>query len=109
MPKINPHPLHTTLHTPALSSPLMPPKPRTKQWGHEDKKCLFNLVKTDAIDITDTSLKNIQGVQQAYFSHWVSRIFRRNFCNFVASLNLETEYSSARQHKAGKLRILYFI
>jgi hypothetical protein len=44
-----------------------------------------------------------------YFAHCNVKNFCRNFCNFAASLGLETEYSSAKQRKAGKLHVFYFI
>ncbi len=85
----------------------MPPKPKTKQWGHKDKKRLFDLIKENNVDITNTSPKNIKVIWQDYFSHQDSKNFCFNFWDFAASLDLETEYNGARQREAGKSQYFF--
>jgi hypothetical protein len=51
--------LHNSPHS-GTFPPSMPPKPKTKQWGHKDKKRLFDLIKENNVDITNTSPKNIK-------------------------------------------------
>jgi hypothetical protein len=90
----------------------MPPTPKvqTKQWGKADKKHHADLISVGDVDISDTSYLNIEAVGLEYFKHHDVRNFRRNFRDFAASLDLETEYTGARQREAGKVAIffLYF-
>jgi hypothetical protein len=71
----------------------MPPEPKAKakQWEKADKKYLFDLVRIGDIDITNTLYKIIEDVQKTFFDHRDVKNFRRNFCNFVASLGLKTK------------------
>ncbi len=99
---------NTQLSTPALPPPPMPPNSKGKQWGPADKKFLLDLIRDNCMNILDTSLQNIEDVRLEYFSHWNPRNFRQNFRDFAALLDLETEYTSARQHKAGKVVMSFF-
>jgi hypothetical protein len=44
-----------------------PPTPKVKKWGDVDEEILYNLIRTGAIDIDDTSLENIERVRRAHF------------------------------------------
>ena len=85
----------------------MPPK-ATKKWGQFDKDLLAKLIHQQLIDITDTSLENIEQVRVAHFWHHDPHNFRRNFRNNLAAFDLEVEYSGARRRESGgKLRCLF--
>jgi hypothetical protein len=90
----------------------MPPKPKVKakHWGKKDKKYLSDLIREGDVDITNTSYVHIEDIRLEYFPHRDVKIFRRNFRDFAATVDLETEYTGARQRKAGKVHIfsLYF-
>ncbi len=78
-----------------------------KKWGQADKDRLNSLINRQLINITDTSLSNIEQVRQAHFCHCDIRNFRQKFCNFAAAWALEIEYSGARRREhGGKLRCL---
>jgi hypothetical protein len=100
----------TTAHT-TLSATHSPPnathaKSKIKGVKKSRQKYLFNLIRTGDGDITNTSYENIEDVQKEYFAHCDVKNFRHNFCNFAASLDLETKYSGAGQRKAGKLCVI---
>jgi hypothetical protein len=79
------------------------PKKATKSWGQADKDCLADLINGHQIDITDTTLPNIEQVRLAHFRHRDTKNFCRNFHDYLAAWDLEVEYSGAR-HNGGKLR-----
>ncbi len=79
-----------------------------KKLGQADKDLLNNLINRQLINITDTSLSNIEQVRHALFHHRNTRNFRQNFQNFAAVWDLEIEYSGAQRRKSGgKLRRLF--
>ena len=74
-PHTNTHNHHLTLFT----FPPMPPK-ANKNWGQSDKDLFVDLVNRQLIDITDTTLPNMDHqVSQAHFWHHDLRNFRRNY------------------------------
>jgi hypothetical protein len=77
------------------------PEKATKNWGQADKDLLNDLINRQQIDITDTSLDNIERVRAAHFRHRDKRNFRRNFRDFAAAWDLEIEYSGARRRESG--------
>jgi hypothetical protein len=78
----------------------MPPK-ATKKWGQFDKDLLAKLIHRQLIDITYTSLKNIERVRAAHFWHRDPHSFRRNFRDYSTAFDLEVEYSGARRRESG--------
>jgi hypothetical protein len=85
------------------------PPPKAKKWGDADEKLLYDLVRSGAVDIDDTSIVNIERVRQEYFKQRDSYNFRRNFRNYAARLDLEESYRGSRQRAAeeGKLRVCF--
>jgi hypothetical protein len=83
-------------------------KVKAKHWGKVDKKHLSDLIRKGEVNINNTSHENIKDVQREYFSHRDIKYFCCNFCIFAVSLDLKTEYNSARLRKAGKLQYLHF-
>jgi hypothetical protein len=80
---------------------------KVRPWGQADKDLLNDLINLQLINITDTSLSNIEQVRNAHFGHRDKRNFRRNFRNFAAAWDLEIVYSGTRRHESGgKLRRL---
>ena len=76
-----------------------------KKWGQADKDLLNDLINKQLINITDTSLDNIEQVRAAHFWHRNKRNFQRNFRNFAAAWDLKIEYSGAqRRESGGKMR-----
>ena len=67
------------------------PTKATKNWGQADRDLLIDLINRQLIDITDTTLLNINQVRAAHFWHRDARIFRRNFRDFLADWDLEVE------------------
>ena len=87
----------------------MPPK-ATKKWGQADRDLLAKLIHRQQINITDTSLNNIEQVRIAHFRHPDPKNFRRNFRDYLAAFDLEVEYSGARRcESGGKLRRLFSV
>ena len=84
------------------------PEKATKNWGQADKDLLNDLINKQLINITDTSLDNIERVRAAHFRHRDKRNFRRNFRDFAAVWDLEIEYSGARR-RGGKMRRLLLL
>ncbi len=86
-----------------------PPTPKVRNWGDADEKILYDLIRSGAVDIDDTSLQNIERVRQEYFQQRSSENFRRNFRNYAARLDLEESYRGSRQRAAeeGKLRVCF--
>ncbi len=109
-------PAHTTQTT---TTPLpsllnfcpMPPKAttKTKKWGQADRDLLANLTNRQLIDITDTSLQNIEQVRELHFRHRDKKNFRRNFRDYSAAWDLEIEYSGARRNGGKMLRLILLI
>ena len=77
-----------------------PPTPKVRNWGDADEKILYDLIRSGAVDIDDTSLENIERVHQEYFQQRSSENFRRNFRNYAARLDLEESYRGSRQRAA---------
>ena len=112
-------PAHTTQHNQDNSEPLpslhfcpMPPKAttKTKKWGQADRDLLADLTNRQLIDITDTSLQNIEQVRDLHFRHRDKKNFRTNFRNYSAAWDLEIEYSGARRNEGeGKMRRLILL
>ncbi len=76
--------------------------------GQADKDLLNDLINRQLINITDTSLDNIEQVRATHFWHRVKRNFQRNFRNFLAAWDLKIEYSGVPRRKSGgKLRCLF--
>jgi hypothetical protein len=87
----------------------MPPR-ATKNWGQADKDLLANLINTQQIDITDTTLENIEQVRNLHFWHCESKNFRMNFRYYLAAWDLEIEYSGAqRSEGGGKMQCLLLL
>ena len=86
-----------------------PPTPKVRNWGDADEKILYDLIRSGAVDIDDTSLQNIERVRQEYFKQCDTYNFRRNFRNYAARLDLEESYRGSRQRAAeeGKLRVCF--
>jgi hypothetical protein len=61
------------------------PSKATKNWGQADKDFLADLKNNQQIDITDTSLPNIEQVRQAHFCHQDAWNFRQNFHDYLAA------------------------
>jgi hypothetical protein len=110
-------PAHTTQHNhiseprlPSLHFCPMPPKAttKTKKWGQADRDLLADLTNRQLIDITDTSLQNIEQVRGLHFWHCDKKNFRTNFRNYSAAWDLEVEYSGARRN-GGKIRRLILL
>ena len=72
-----------------------------KKWGQADKDLLNDIINRQLINITNTSLSNIEQARQAHFCHRDTRNFCQNFCNFAAALDLEIEYSGTQRRKRG--------
>ena len=90
----------------------MPPKAttKTKKWGQADRDLLANLTNRQLIDITDTSLQNIEQVRDLHFRHRDKKNFCTNFRNYSAAWDLEIEYSGARCNEGeGKMRRLILL
>ncbi len=87
------------------------PTKATKNWGQADKDRLSDLINAHQINITDTTLPNIEQVRLAHFWHRDSINFRRNFRDYLAARDLEVEYSGVRHNKGGegKLRRMILI
>jgi hypothetical protein len=88
------------------------PPPKVKKWGEADERILYyELFRTDAVDIADTLIVNIERVCLAHFKHRSSKNFRRNYRNYIARLELEDTYHGTRQRAAeeGKLRVCFMI
>ena len=87
-----------------------PPTPKVRNWGEADEEILYELIRSGAVDIDDTSLENIERVRLAHFQQRSSENFRQNFRNYAARLDLEEAYHGARQRAAeeGKLRVCFF-
>jgi hypothetical protein len=77
------------------------PEKATKNWGQADKDLLNDLINRQLIDITNTSLDNIERVRAAHFRHRDKRNFRRNFHDFSAAWDLEIEDSGAQRRESG--------
>ena len=103
------HMLQPASHNPQTLSPFLPmPEKATKNWGQADKVLLNDLINKQLINITNTSLDNIEQVREAHFWHRDKRNFQRNFCNFLAAWDLDIEYSGARRRESrGELRRLF--
>jgi hypothetical protein len=88
-----------------------PPTPKVKKWGEADESILYELLRTDQIDIEDTSLETIERIRLEHFQHRSSENFRRNFRNYITRLGLEDAYHGARQRAAeeGKLRVCFML
>lgn len=71
-------------------------KGTTKYWGRVDKAALAELVLEGHVDITNTSIPNIDAIQEQYFPHRVRKNFHRNFRDFAAAWDLEEELKGAR-------------
>jgi hypothetical protein len=103
---------HNTTTTPLPSLHFCPMLPkattRTKKWGQADRDLLVDLTNRQLIDITDTSLQNIEQVRDLHFWHRDKKNFRTNFRNYSAAWDLEIEYSGARRN-GGKMRRLIFL
>jgi len=86
-----------------------PPTPKVRNWGEADEEILYELIRSGAVDINDTSLENIEHVRRAHFQQRSSENFRRNFRNYAARLDLEEAYHGARQRAAeeGKLCVCF--
>ena len=90
----------------------MPPKAttKTKKWGQADRDLLAALTNRQLIDITDTSLQNIDAVRDLNFWHRDKKNFCTNFRNYSAAWDLEIQYSGARRNKGeGKMRRLILL
>ena len=89
----------------------MPPKAttKTKKWGQADRDLLADLTNRQLIDITDTSLQNIEQVRDLHFRHRDKKNFRRNFRDYSAAWDLEIEYSGARRNGGKMLRLILLI
>ena len=74
---------------------------KVRPWGQADKDCLNNLINKQLINITNTSLSNIEQVRQAHFCHRDTRNFCQNFRNFAAAWDLKIEYSGAQRCESG--------
>ncbi len=81
---------------------------KVRPWGKTDKEKLHNLINTQQIDITKTSLSNIEQVWDIHFHHCNSNNFRRNFCDFSAAWDLKIKYSGARRN-GGKMQCLLLL
>jgi hypothetical protein len=68
---------------------------KVRPWGQADKDLLNNLINWQLINITNTSLSNIEQVRTAHFWHRDKRNVQRNFRNFVAAWDLKIEYDGA--------------
>jgi hypothetical protein len=87
----------------------MPPK-ATKKWGQFNKDLLAKLTHWQLINITNTTLENIKQVRLAHFWHCNPLNFCQNFRDYLASFDLEIEYSGARRsNDQGKLRRLFLL
>jgi hypothetical protein len=86
-----------------------PPTPKVRNWGDADEKFLYDLIRSGAVDINDTSLEIIKRVRQEYFQQRSSKNFCRNFGNYAARHDLEESYRGSRQRaaKEGKLRVCF--
>jgi hypothetical protein len=67
-----------------------------KYWGKVDKAALSKLILEGLVDITDTSLPNIDAIQEEYFPHRKRKNFHRNFRDFAAAWDLEETLKGAR-------------
>jgi hypothetical protein len=74
---------------------------KVRPWGQTDKDLLNDLINRQLINITDTSLSNIEQVRNAHFRHRDKRTFRQNFRDFAAAWDLEIEYSGAQWRESG--------
>jgi hypothetical protein len=75
------------------------PTKAAKNWGQANRDLLNDLINRQLIDITDTTLQNINQVKGAHFQHRDKRNFCLYFCNFLAAWDLEVDYSGARRIK----------
>jgi CHASE1-domain containing sensor protein len=73
----------------------MPPT-KANNWGKADKQYLTDLVSAGDVNISDISHPYIKSVRFEFFKHRSSKNFRRNFRDFAATLDLETEYTGVR-------------
>ena len=81
---------------------------KVRPWRQADEDHLNALINWQLIDITDTSLSNIEQVRNAHFCHRDTRNFRQNFRYFAVAQDLKIEYSSAQRHESGgKLHRLF--
>ena len=86
----------------------MQPKAK-KNWGQSDKDLIVDLVNRQLIDLTDTTLPNMDQVRQAHFWHHGLRNFRRNYRDFSSAWDLEIEYSGAGCiGRGGKMMIFFY-
>jgi hypothetical protein len=76
---------------------------KVKPWGKADKKKLTDFINEWQINITNTSLSNIEQVRNLHFCLHEARNFRRNFHVFLAAWDLEVEYSGARRIEGGAM------
>ncbi len=73
----------------------MPPT-KANNWGKADKQYLADLVSAGDIDLSDISHLYNESVRFEFFKHRSSKNFCRNFRDFAATLDLDTEYTGAR-------------
>jgi hypothetical protein len=69
---------------------------KPKYWGKVDKGALSKLILEGLVDITDTSIPNIDAIQEQYFPHRKRKNFHRNFRDFAAAWDLEESLKGAR-------------
>ena len=74
---------------------------KVRPWGKmdKDKEKLHDLINMQQIDITKTSLSNIEQVWDIHFHHCNSNNVRRNFCDFLAAWDMKIKYSGERCNK----------
>jgi hypothetical protein len=81
---------------------------KVRPWGKLDKEKFHDLINMQQIDITVTSLSNIEQVRDIHFQHHDSNDFCQNFCDFLAAWDLEIEYSSAQRNR-GEMQCLLLL
>ena len=77
-------------------APSTKKKGTSKSWGKVDKAALSKLILEGLVDITVTSLPNIDAIQEEYFPHRKRKNFHRNFRDFAAAWDLEETLKGAR-------------
>ncbi len=77
--------------------------PSVKQWGKEDKDKLQKLIDDGKIDITRTNdTQYIDRVRHNHFRERDSVNFRRNFCSYARSVEIEEHYAGYRARLAAR-------
>ena len=83
--------------------------PPVKPWSSANKKYLQSLIDTGKVDISrsaDTTY--IDSVRVKYFRECDEHNFRRNFCNYTRSRELEDHLSGYRQRGGNGALLLFF-